>query len=194
MASGEVQADEMAIRKHIEWDGHKFKGYTDYGTGVDDDDDDDDDDDELPIVTEAWVFMSTRVSGIYVKKRKNGNSSRHHVLFIYRVKDSHGQLNRVCSKSFVMFSEFRKDAFPLLEEIGRGKHGNYKHKTSDSEEKSVSEHIKKFPLYASHYCRNKLQKKYIKAVKSVAEMYRLYKEEREALNLKCELRYLQNHI
>ncbi|KAJ4440130.1 hypothetical protein ANN_08268 [Periplaneta americana] len=39
-------------------------------------------------------------SGIYLKKRKNENSSRRHVSFIYRVKDSHGQLNRVCSKGF----------------------------------------------------------------------------------------------
>ncbi|KAJ4443617.1 hypothetical protein ANN_05291, partial [Periplaneta americana] len=152
-------------------------------------------------------------SGIYLKKRKNENSSRRHVSFIYRVKDSHGQLNRVCSKGFCdvfgiskrRLSTARGDRKvnisqsngndPEDEEDGcntskvsppidrRGKHGNYKHKTSDSDEKSVIEHIKKFPLYVSHYCRNKLQKKYIKAVKSVAEMYRLYKEEREALNL-----------
>lgn len=29
--------DEMAIRKHLEWDGKKFRGYVDIGNGVDDD-------------------------------------------------------------------------------------------------------------------------------------------------------------
>ena len=67
----------------------------------------------------------------------------------------------------------------------RGKHGNYKHKISEEDKKSVIEHIKKFPLYVSHYCRKKSQKKYIRAVKSVAEMYRLYEDERKAVNKNC---------
>lgn len=41
--------DEMAIRKHTEWDGNQFRGYVDVGTGVEDD--------TLPAATEALVFM-----------------------------------------------------------------------------------------------------------------------------------------
>ena len=41
--------DEMAIRKQVEWDGSKFRGYTDIGTNVDDD--------TLPVASEALVFM-----------------------------------------------------------------------------------------------------------------------------------------
>ncbi|KAL3222180.1 hypothetical protein MRX96_028916 [Rhipicephalus microplus] len=41
--------DEMAIRKHVEWDGRKFRGYVDIGTEMDDDSSD--------VETEAMVFM-----------------------------------------------------------------------------------------------------------------------------------------
>jgi len=41
--------DEMSIRKHIEWDGARFRGYVDIGTETDDD--------TLPAATEALVFM-----------------------------------------------------------------------------------------------------------------------------------------
>ena len=41
--------DEMAIRKHVEWNGTKFVGYVDVGTDIDDD--------SVPITTEALVFM-----------------------------------------------------------------------------------------------------------------------------------------
>lgn len=41
--------DEMAIRKHVEWDGRKFRGYVDIGTEMDDDSTD--------VATEALVFM-----------------------------------------------------------------------------------------------------------------------------------------
>ena len=42
--------DEMAIRKHVEWDGKKFVGYVDVGSGIDDD--------SAPIATEALVVMA----------------------------------------------------------------------------------------------------------------------------------------
>ena len=32
-----LMPDEMAIRKHIEWDGKQFHGYVDLGTGINDD-------------------------------------------------------------------------------------------------------------------------------------------------------------
>ena len=47
--------DEMAIRKHVERDGEKFRGYVDIGTGVVDD--------SLPEAKDALVFMVVCVKG-----------------------------------------------------------------------------------------------------------------------------------
>ena len=44
-----LMLDEMAIRKHVEWDGNKFCGFVDIGTGINDD--------SLPAATEALVLM-----------------------------------------------------------------------------------------------------------------------------------------
>lgn len=41
--------DEMAIRKHLEWDGKKFRGYVDIGNEIDDD--------SNAVASEALVFM-----------------------------------------------------------------------------------------------------------------------------------------
>lgn len=49
--------DEMAIKKHVEWDGHRFRGYVDIGTGVDDD--------SVPAATEALVFMLVALDGAW---------------------------------------------------------------------------------------------------------------------------------
>ncbi|KAG8223041.1 hypothetical protein J437_LFUL006055, partial [Ladona fulva] len=52
---GALSMDEMAIRRHVEWDGKGFSGYIDYGTGLDSDD--------LPVAKEALTFMLTAVNG-----------------------------------------------------------------------------------------------------------------------------------
>ena len=41
--------DEMAIKKHIQWDGERFHGYVDIGTEFEDD--------ANPVATEALIFM-----------------------------------------------------------------------------------------------------------------------------------------
>ena len=41
--------DELAIRKHVEWDGKKFAGYVDVGAGVESD--------SVPVASEALVLM-----------------------------------------------------------------------------------------------------------------------------------------
>ena len=47
--------DEMAIKKHVEWDGKQFRGFVDIGTGVDDD--------SLPAAKDALVFMVVCING-----------------------------------------------------------------------------------------------------------------------------------
>ena len=49
-----LMMDEVAIRQHVEWDGQKFQGYIDMGTGLDDD--------GMPIAKEALTFMVVGVN------------------------------------------------------------------------------------------------------------------------------------
>ncbi|XP_046401743.1 uncharacterized protein LOC124167740 [Ischnura elegans] len=46
--------DDMAIRKHVEWDGFKYHGYVNFGTEFSDDD--------IPVAKEATVFMIVGVN------------------------------------------------------------------------------------------------------------------------------------
>lgn len=47
--------DEMAIRRHVEWDGKKFYGYADVGTKTSDD--------SFPIAKDAFVLMLVAING-----------------------------------------------------------------------------------------------------------------------------------
>ncbi len=49
-----LMLDEMSIRKHVQWDGKKYRGFVDLGTDIDDD--------SLPEATEALVFMAISVN------------------------------------------------------------------------------------------------------------------------------------
>ena len=51
-----LMLDEMAIKKHVSWDGVKFRGYVDLGTGVADDD-------SNPIAKDALVITAVSVTG-----------------------------------------------------------------------------------------------------------------------------------
>ena len=50
-----LMIDEMAIKKHVSWDGKKFRGYVDLGNDVKDDD-------SAPIAKDALVFMVVGVN------------------------------------------------------------------------------------------------------------------------------------
>ena len=47
--------DEMAIKKHVSWDGTKFQGYVDLGIGLEDDD-------SNPVAKDALVLMVVSVN------------------------------------------------------------------------------------------------------------------------------------
>ena len=47
--------DEMAICRHAEWDGQKYCGFVDLGTGIDDND-------SFPLAKDAFVFMVVAVN------------------------------------------------------------------------------------------------------------------------------------
>ena len=50
-----LMIDEMAIKKHIEWDGKRFLRYVDIGANIDDD--------STPVASEALVFMVVALNG-----------------------------------------------------------------------------------------------------------------------------------
>ncbi|KAF9419514.1 hypothetical protein HW555_004014 [Spodoptera exigua] len=51
-----LSIDEMAIRKHVQWDGTKCHGYVDFGAAIDSPSDD------SPLATEVLVFMVTCIN------------------------------------------------------------------------------------------------------------------------------------
>eukprot|EP00112_Aurelia_sp_Birch-Aquarium-sp1_P014097 Seg3016.5 transcript_id=Seg3016.5/GoldUCD/mRNA.D3Y31 product="DNA transposase THAP9" protein_id=Seg3016.5/GoldUCD/D3Y31 len=51
-----LMLDEMAIKKHVSWDGTRFRGYVDLGNGVEDDD-------SSPVAKDALVFMVVSING-----------------------------------------------------------------------------------------------------------------------------------
>ena len=53
-----LMIDEMAIRTHAEWDGQKYCGFVDLGTGIDDHD-------SLPLAKSALVFMVIAVNSTW---------------------------------------------------------------------------------------------------------------------------------
>ena len=53
-----LMMDEMAIRKHIAWDGKRFRGFVDLGNDVDDDD-------SAPVAKDALVFMVVNINGTW---------------------------------------------------------------------------------------------------------------------------------
>ncbi|KAG1672898.1 DNA transposase THAP9 [Nymphon striatum] len=51
-----LMLDEMAIKKHVSWDGIRFRGYVDIGNGAEDDD-------SAPVAKDALVFMVVSING-----------------------------------------------------------------------------------------------------------------------------------
>ena len=48
--------DEMAMKKHVSWDGKEFRGYVDVGNGIDEND-------SSPVAKDALVLMAVAVNG-----------------------------------------------------------------------------------------------------------------------------------
>lgn len=76
-----------------------------------------------------------------------------------------------------------------------------KHPSSNEHLNRINEiiiiHVNEFPLVESHYCRQRVHKKYIDCeISSVAQMYRLYEtwfsENSYDLNLKATIRQYRN--
>ncbi len=58
-------------------------------------------------------------------------------------------------------------------------------KLSNELKNSIRQHITKFPTMPSHYCRKDINQQYLQQGLNVAELYRLYKEDRILPSAKC---------
>ena len=73
----------------------------------------------------------------------------------------------------------KKDqATGIVKPDGRGRFESL-HRVSEEQKMGVLEHINSFPVFESHYCRAKTNKKYLEAELNIENMYDLYKEKWE---------------
>ena len=49
--------DEMAVKKHVSWDGKRYRGFVDFGNGIEDD--------SAPVAQDALVFMAVNINGYW---------------------------------------------------------------------------------------------------------------------------------
>lgn len=104
---------------------------------------------------------------------------------------THGQKIRVCKK-FLMATLDIGDRFlrtvliknqnGIIETDQRGKHANHSRLPADIK-KSVRDHIDFIPKIESHYLRSQTTRVYIEGGKSLADLYRDYKSDREKIGL-----------
>ena len=76
------------------------------------------------------------------------------------------RLTRVCK-------EFEKTKAPATDKRGKGSAPN---KIREELVQNVVDHINTFPLYESHYCREKSKKKYLNPELNIPKMYEMYIE------------------
>lgn len=64
----------------------------------------------------------------------------------------------------------------------RGKHKNRPHQYPEKLINEVREHIRKFPVVESHYCRINTERKYLESGLSIVKMYRMYVDEIQGIS------------
>ena len=52
-----LMVDEMAVKKHVSWDGKRYRGFVDFGNGIEDD--------SAPVAKDALVFMAVNINGYW---------------------------------------------------------------------------------------------------------------------------------
>nr|CAI5864024.1 unnamed protein product [Callosobruchus analis] len=71
-----------------------------------------------------------------------------------------------------------KKSSGIVTPVKRSKHGPV-NKIPEEVRNSVRTHIAKFPTYESHYCREKMKKRYLGNLLNISKMYSLYLEDCE---------------
>lgn len=133
-------------------------------------------------------FIASHVQQIPIQRRRERNNLRerrrqHTNKYFFEINKN--KIN-VCKKFFLntlsISQQYVDTAIAKKREGGlispdkRGSHtpGN---KISPEVRQSVRNHISQFPLYESHYSRERSKKKYLGNHLNIAKMYRLYKEQ-----------------
>lgn len=129
-----------------------------------------------------WFFLAKLVKVVDIKKRttnvEDGSQPYRKQAYEYYLNElESGTQIRVCQAMFLATFDISisviKTSLLKNSPDKRGKHGN-RIKTSPVLIQSVKEHIKRFPVVDSHYCRADSVKKYLDPHLSIAQMYRMY--------------------
>lgn len=133
--------------------------------------------------TAQWLFLAKLIRIVPIKQRKvniheDEEPWRKHT-YEYYLKDleTEEDLISVCQTMFLntfdVSTKVIKTALMKNSPDKRGRHSKHK-KLCPEIVQSVKDHIKKYPLVQSHYCRADTQKRYLDENLSVAKMYRMY--------------------
>lgn len=140
-----------------------------------------------------WKLSDKKKLAYYSKFIRRTNSKRvnkdKNLKKLYSYKyyfENHGVKHRVCREFFLKTLDISKSRVYYYfknnhnSETGvsnspkQGKH--IKKCINNSAKQKVKDHINKFPVIDSHYCRSSTNMKYLDGSLSISKMYRLYKE------------------
>lgn len=131
-------------------------------------------------------FISSRMLDIKPKYRYQKAESRRRLNSSFFF-DSNGQNIRICKHFFMstlginsriirtVIEKQNSMTKGILKQEMRGKHTNHNAVSKDIKE-DIRAHINSIPRIPSHYCRAQTKKEYIEGGKSVADLYRDYKD------------------
>lgn len=122
------------------------------------------------------------------RKRTNAERSRKPYVFNYYFNYMNEDV-RVCQQFFVntlnvnkgrVYYYFKNNSHKPTITPGKSRHGTHQKKViSDKQKHEIRDHINRFPVVESHYCRKHSNKQYLYQGLNLAIMYRLYVEETE---------------
>lgn len=132
------------------------------------------------LCNEKYLFLKENTEK-YLKSRKTvENESRRKYSFRYYFK-IHEKKIRVCKQFFLgtlnisqkpVYTAHATTAFGTPKKSLRGKTST--RKISEERKQIVMDHIQKFSVVESHYCRANSKRKYLEATLSISKMYELY--------------------
>ncbi|XP_028129733.1 uncharacterized protein LOC126888266 [Diabrotica virgifera virgifera] len=138
-------------------------------------------------------FIASSLSPVAKSKYSIAKRSLNNAYYFHVLERKH----RVCKTFFmstlgitsrtirtVCEKQKQKQTHGIIANEARGKHK--KHKTRDHDIlQAIMVHIQSIPRVESHYCRARTQKEYIEGTRTIAELYRDYKELCENKKVQC---------
>lgn len=126
---------------------------------------------------EKYIFLNKSTRKLCKSRKTTINQSRRSYSFFYFLQIK-GEAIRVCKDFFLgTLNISQKPVYTAhleVDEVKKDKRGKQGSRKLDDRKEEIIDHIKKFPVVDSHYCRKITKRKYLDSNLSVAKMYRLY--------------------